>query len=297
MCCVGQHSFSTACQGMPSLQKQVVIVTGASSGIGEATVRRLVRAGAKVILTARRAERLAALCAEVDPAGGNALSVPGDVTQDADRRRIIAETHRRFGRIDALVNNAGYGYRGPVECAPVGTIRENFETNFFSLVALTQLVIPVMRAQGRGRIVNISSVAGCIARPMSSVYDATKHALEAVSAGLRGELAPFGLQVVVVRPGFILTEFPEASNRVSAQVLGEAEVYEPYARWFRARLQQVKRIAAPPDCIAQLVERALVAKHPKNYYSGPLHARLFLFLNWALPSRTIDWLLGLKKAE
>jgi NAD(P)-dependent dehydrogenase (short-subunit alcohol dehydrogenase family) len=282
---------------MPSMQKQVVIVTGASSGIGEATARRLVRAGANVVLTARRSEHLAALCAGIDPTGENAQFVPGDVTQEADRRRIVAETQRRFGRIDALVNNAGYGYRGPVECAPVGTIRENFETNVFSLVALTQLVIPIMRAQGRGRIVNISSVAGRIARPMSSVYDATKHALEAVSAGLRGELAPFGLQVVVVRPGFILTEFPEASDRASAQVSGDAGVYEPYARRFRAGLQKVRRLAAPPDHIARLVERALVAKHPKNYYSGPRHARLFLFLNWALPSRAIDRLMRLKKDE
>ncbi len=164
-------------------------------------------------------------------------------------------------------------------------------------MALSQLVMPVMRAQGQGRIVNISTVAGRVARPMSSVYDATKHALEALSAGMRGELAPFGVQVVVVRPGFIVTEFTEASDRVSTQVLGEGEVYEPYARWFRSRLKQAKRLAAPSDAIARLVEHALAAKQPKNYYSGPLHARLFLFLNWALPSRTADWLLRLKKAE
>ena len=190
---------------MPNLANQVVIVTGASAGIGEATARRLARGGAKVVITARRQDRLDALAREIDPTGANVLALAGDVTSDADRRKWVEATLAKFGRIDGLVNNAGYGTRGPVEMVPVDLVRKNYETNVFSLIALTQLVIPAMRAQGGGCIVNIGSVAGRIARPLSSIYDSTKHALEAVTDGLRGELKPFGIRVSLVRPGFITT--------------------------------------------------------------------------------------------
>src|SRR5258705_6660998 len=192
---------------MGKLDGQIVIVTGASAGIGEAASRRLAVEGATVVMTARRAERLEALKQEIESVGGRALAVVGDVTSAEDRERLVQETMRGFGRIDGLVNNAGYGQRGPIELVPGEGIRQNFETNLFSFIALTQLVIPIMRAQQSGRIVNVSSVAGRIARPLSSVYDATKHALEAISDGMRGELAPFGIKVIVVEPGFIITEF------------------------------------------------------------------------------------------
>ena len=135
---------------MRSLARQVVIVTGASSGIGEATARRLVRHGAHVVLTARRHERLARLARELDASGERVLPVGADITVAADRERLVASALHRFGRIDALVNNAGYGTRGPVECVPVDLLRRNFETNVFSLVALTQLVLPGMRERGDG---------------------------------------------------------------------------------------------------------------------------------------------------
>src|SRR5713226_1613636 len=192
---------------MGKLDGKIVTVTGASAGIGEATARKLAREGATVVLAARRADRLEALKQEIESTGGRALTVAGDITDAQDRARLVEETLRVFGHIDALVNNAGYGQRGPIELVPLDAIRQNFETNFFSLIGLTQLVIPVMRKQRSGRIVNVSSVAGRIARPLSSVYDSTKHALEAVSDGLRGELAQFGIQVAIVEPGFITTEF------------------------------------------------------------------------------------------
>jgi len=151
---------------MRSLADQVIIITGASSGIGEASARRLAERGARLVLTARRADRLEALARSIDPDGQRVLAVAGDVTVDADRRRVVDATLARFGRIDALVNNAGYGVRGPLELVPVELIRKNFETNVFSLIALTQLVAPHLRAQGHGRIVNIGSVAGKIARPL-----------------------------------------------------------------------------------------------------------------------------------
>src|SRR5262245_60495810 len=130
---------------MPSLAGQVVIITGASSGIGEAAARRLARAGAKVVISARRPDRLEALARAIDPSGANVLAVAGDVTSAADREKLVAATRQKFGRIDGLVNNAGYGTRGPVEIAPIELIRKNYETNVFSLIALTQLVLPEMR--------------------------------------------------------------------------------------------------------------------------------------------------------
>ena len=151
---------------MRSLADQVVIITGASSGLGEATARRLARGGAKLVISARRAERLEALARELDPSGQRVLAIAADVTDAAGRQRLVDGALQKFGRIDALVNNAGYGTRGPVELVPVELIRRNFETNLFSLIALTQLVIPHLRARGAGRIINIGSVAGRIARPL-----------------------------------------------------------------------------------------------------------------------------------
>ena len=278
---------------------RVVIVTGASSGIGEATARMLVREGANVVMTARRADRLDALKQEVAENGRVAV-VAGDITSENDRRHIVDETLKRFGRIDALVNNAGYGQRGPIEIVPVEKIRQNFETNLFSLIALTQLVIPIMREQGSGRIVNISSVAGKIARPLSSVYDATKHALEAISDGLRGELAPFGIKVVVVEPGFILTEFLNVANEEARPVIEQETPYSPYLRGFRDGYRRVLPIAGVPDDIATLVRKALTAKRPRNRYAAPRHAKLFLAMKRWLPEQLFDYFVtrqsGMRKA-
>ena len=223
------------------------------------------------------------------------LAVVADVTDDADRRRLINEALGKFGRIDALVNNAGYGTRGPLELVPVELIRRNFETNLFSLVALTQLVVPHLRERGSGRIVNIGSVAGRIARPLSSIYDSTKHALEAITDGLRGELAPFGVEVVLIRPGFILTEFVDTANRVSGPVIENAGPYAPYLGGFRAGYERMQKLAGRPDDIARLVEKALTARRPAPRYAAPVHAKLFLFLKWLLPARVLDWMVRLRK--
>jgi len=280
---------------MRPLNQQTILITGASSGIGEATARRLVRGGACVALAARRAERLAALCAEIDSAGKQTLVLAGDITVSADRRRWVEATLQRFGRIDGLVNNAGFGQRGPIEQVELAAIRRNFETNVFALLGMAQLVAPVMRAQGAGRIINMGSVAGRVARPMSSVYDATKHAVEAFTDGLRGELKPFGIDVVLVRPGFIMTEFMESADRVSVEAVSNPGVYAPFIESFKGGARKLRRIAGRPDAIARVVERALTARHPKTHYAAPRHAKVILFLKWALPVRVLDWLVRLRK--
>jgi len=280
---------------MRSLADQVVIITGASSGLGEATARRLARGGAKLVISARRAERLEALARELDPSGQRVLAIAADVTDAAGRQRLVDGALQKFGRIDALVNNAGYGTRGPVELVPVELIRRNFETNVFSLIALTQLVIPHLRRRGAGRIINIGSVAGRIARPLSAVYDSTKHALEAITDGLRGELAPFGIEVVLIRPGFILTEFVDAANTVSAPVIENPGPYAPYFESFRAVYQRAQKFAGRPDDIARLVERALTARRPAPRAAAPMHAKLLLFLKWLLPARVMDRIVRLRR--
>ena len=266
---------------MPNLSQQVIIVTGASSGIGEATARRL--------------DRRVALARELDPTGAKVLAVAGDVTKAVDRQALVDATLAKFGRIDGLVNNAGYGTRGPVELVPVELIRQNYETNIFSLIALTQLVLPAMRERGSGCIVNIGSVAGRIARPLSSIYDSTKHALEALTDGLRGELKPFGVRVTLVRPGFIVTEFIEAANAVSAGVLENAGPYAPYYKGYHAGTQKLRRFAGEPDDIARLVEQALASDNPAPRYNGPFHARIFLFLKWILPDRCLAYFVRLRR--
>jgi short-subunit dehydrogenase len=277
---------------MAKLDGQVVIVTGASAGIGEQVARKLASEGAQVVLAARRRERLDRLQQEIEASGGRALRVVTDITSAEDRKRLVQKTLEAFSRIDALINNAGYGQRGPIELVPVEDIRRNFETNLFSLIALTQLVIPIMREQGGGRIVNISSVAGRIARPFSSVYDATKHALEAISDGLRGELAPFGIKVIVIEPGFIITEFLEVANRVSQPVLENAGAYAPFLAGVNEGYKWAKTLAGTPDDIAKLVVRALTAKHPRIRYAAPGHARLALALKRLLPEKLFDRLLN-----
>jgi short-subunit dehydrogenase len=277
---------------MDKISGKVVIVTGASSGIGEASARMLAREGATVVITARRQERLDVLAREIESSGGRALAIAGDVTSSVDRERLVRETLSALGRIDALVNNAGFGQRGPIETVPVEKIRENFETNLFSLIALTQLVIPIMRRQGSGRIVNISSVAGKIARPLSSVYDATKHALEAVSDGLRGELALFGIKVVIVEPGFISTEFLEVANETSKSVIEADGPYAPLFAGFNAGYQRIRKLAGRPEDIGELVVKSLVVDRPRARYAAPRHARVFIALKRWVPERLFDYVLS-----
>jgi short-subunit dehydrogenase len=249
----------------------------------------LAREGAAVVLVARRKDRLESLKQQIEQAGGRALAVDADITSAEDRQRIVQQTMTAFGRIDALVNNAGYGQRGPIEIVPVEAIRQNFETNLFSLIALTQLVIPIMREQGSGRIVNISSVAGRVASPLSSVYDATKHALEAVSDGLRGELAPFGIKVVIIEPGFIITEFLGVAGEVSRDVM---EHDSPYAAAIAARnesMQRLRKMAGTPDEIAELIVKALTVAKPRARYAAPRHAQILIALKRWVPERLFDY--------
>jgi NADP-dependent 3-hydroxy acid dehydrogenase YdfG len=270
----------------------VVLLTGASSGIGEAIAVQLAERGCRVVGLARRAARLASLAARLGP--DRFVGVVGDVCEAEVRGRFVAAALERFGRIDVLINNAGWGLRGPLERVDLDAVRANYETNVFALLGLTQLALPHLR-EARGRVINIGSVAGRIARPLTSVYDSTKHAVEALTDGLRGELKPWGVHVALIRPGFIETEFVDAANAASSRSLDNLGPYAPYLAGHREKSTSLRRVAAGPDCIARLAAHAALAVYPKTHYAAPFHASLFLFLNWLLPRRIIDRVVRMVK--
>jgi short-subunit dehydrogenase len=273
---------------MITLKGQTAIITGASAGIGEATARMLADRGATVVITARRQERLDLLKQEIEKAGGRALAIAGDINSASDRLHLLQEAMKATGRIDALINNAGYGQRGPVELVSMDAIRQNFETNFFSVVDLTQQVIPIMRRQNSGRIINISSVAGKVSRPFAAIYSATKFALEAISDGMRLELAPFGIQVVVIEPGFITTEFSGTANKIAKPIIEQESPYKPFFSGSAEGDKQLRKMAGTPDDIARLVHLALTANNPKARYVAPRHAKLAIALKRWLPEKMYE---------
>lgn len=274
------------------MRGQVVIITGASAGIGHATALAFARQGARLVLAARRRDRLAALASQLANAGAKVIYHDFDITQEDGRRRLVTKALEEFGRIDVLINNAGFGYRSPVEVTPISEIRANFETNVFAPIALTQLVIPVMRKQRQGCVVNVSSVAGKIARPLSSIYDATKHAIEAFSDGLRGELAPFGIRLLVVEPGFVETEFTDVATRASLQYYENQTEYQSLLESLRVREARLRRFAASPDEIAQLIVKAVCDRSSRMRYVAPRFALLSLTLKRFLPERLFQRLIG-----
>jgi len=180
---------------------RTAIVTGASSGIGAATVTRLLSEGWTVYACARRTKLMAPLAAQ------GAITLELDVTQDDSMQAVVDTVLRQSTRIDALINNAGYGSYGALEDVPIKEGRQQFEVNVFGLARLTQLVLPTMRTQGAGRIVNITSIGGKIHEPLGSWYHATKFAVEGLSDCLRMEVKPFGIDVIVIQPGAIKTEW------------------------------------------------------------------------------------------
>lgn len=190
-----------------SLEGRVAVVTGASSGIGRATAERLAAEGARVILGARRADRLEAVVEGILCTGGVARAVPTDVTQPEQVERLIAEALNAFGRVDILVNNAGVGYFGPVESTGIDEARHLFDVNVMGTFYGIRAAVPVMRKQGGGHIINVSSIVGKRATPGNGVYSATKFAQVALSESLRLELQSANIRVSVICPVSTITEF------------------------------------------------------------------------------------------
>jgi NADP-dependent 3-hydroxy acid dehydrogenase YdfG len=190
------------------LSNQVVAVTGASSGIGEATALACARAGAMVALAARREDRIAALAERIAGEGGSALAVHTDVGREGQARAFIERTHAELGRLDVLVNNAGVMLLGPIAGASTEEWRRMIDANVYGVLYCTHAALPLMAAQGSGHIINVSSVAGRVARAGSGVYNLTKFGVGAFSEALRQEAVPMGVRVTLVEPGAVATELP-----------------------------------------------------------------------------------------
>lgn len=266
---------------------RAVLITGCSTGIGRATACRLAARGWPVYATARRPDAISDLAAH----GCRTLQL--DVTDEASMQHAVAAVEAAEGAVGALVNNAGYGAVGAVEEMPVDEARRQFETNVFGPMRLTQLVVPGMRRQGRGRIVNLSSVGGRITVPGGGVYHASKHALEALSDVLRFELAGFGIAVVVVEPGAVRTRWFDTATVGLAR---RTDRSSPYARFHAAVAHQLDTaqtgllacFAAEPEAAAHVVERAISSRRPRARYVVPFAARLFIASRRILPDRMWD---------
>ncbi|MDQ0474231.1 oxidoreductase [Labrys wisconsinensis] len=264
---------------------RTALVTGASSGIGEATAKALLADGYTVYAAARRLDRMAGLAAAgVRPI---ALDLIDDASMVAAVEKILGET----GRIDVLVNNAGYGSYGALEDVPLEEARRQFEVNLFGAARLCQLVLPAMRTQKGGRIVNVSSIGGKGGEPFGAWYHATKFALEGLSDSLRMELIPFGIDVIVIEPGAIRTEWGGIAHESMLRMSGDT-AYGPYARR-HARLHERAgtRMASPPEVVARIIARAVASKRPRTRYPAGGGARWILLIQRFLTDRMQDRLM------
>jgi NAD(P)-dependent dehydrogenase (short-subunit alcohol dehydrogenase family) len=265
---------------VPTNQKPVALVTGASSGMGKDFALRLVAEGYAVYAAARRVERMADLAA----AGCSVLAL--DVTDDASMVAAMDRILREQGRIDVLINNAGYGQFGALEDVPMNEGRRQLETNLIGPARLIQLALPPMRAQRYGRIFNISSIGGKLATPLGGWYHASKFALEGYSDSLRNEVARFGIDVVVIEPGGIDTEWGGIASDEAERYSGQG-AYADFVAKFRKRQAQLGKYP-PPKIITDLIVKALKAKRPATRYHGGKLAGPLLFLRSVLTDRMFD---------
>jgi NADP-dependent 3-hydroxy acid dehydrogenase YdfG len=260
------------------------LVTGCSTGIGRATAVALHEAGFPVYATARRPETLDALAA----LGIRVLAL--DVTDEASMRAAVAEVESEHGAVGVLVNNAGYALQGPVEEATSEDIVRQFDTNVFGLVRLTQLVLPGMRRQRSGRVVNVGSMGGRFTLPGGGFYHATKHAIEAVSDALRLEVAGFGVQVVLIQPGAVRTAFGETAVASIDPAPGPYATFrrELADRYRAAYADRRGTLVISADDVAATVVRAVRARRPRPRYAVGVMARGLTGLRRVLPDQAWD---------
>jgi NAD(P)-dependent dehydrogenase (short-subunit alcohol dehydrogenase family) len=268
---------------------KAVLITGCSSGIGKATAERLNADGWTVYATARRPETLT----ELERAGCRILAL--DVTDEGSMRAAVDAVSQAEGAVGVLVNNAGYSQSGAVESVPMEDVRRQFETNVFGLLRLSQLVLPGMRAQRSGKIVNLSSMGGRLTFPGGGLYHATKYAVEALSDALRFEVRGFGIDVILIEPGLIVTRFGETA---SASV-GASDDAGPYTEFNRSVAELTEgaykgpmaKLGGPPEAVAATIAKALAAKRPKARYPVTASAHLMINQRRLVPDRAWDLMM------
>ncbi|MDX1409327.1 MAG: oxidoreductase, partial [Saprospiraceae bacterium] len=254
--------------------RQVVLITGATSGNGKATALHLLRERHIVYGAARRTEQMD----ELVEAGGHALRM--DVTNEEEITAGVQQIIKEQGRIDVLVNNAGYALYGAVEDVPLEEAQRQFDVNLYGVARVTRAVLPQMRTQHDGKIINVSSMGGRIYTPLGAWYHASKHALEGWSDCLRLELKAFKIDVIIIEPGLIATEFGDVMTEPMLKYSGDG----PYAKWANAVAQateatyEKESASSPPLVIAKTIHKAIDSKKPKTRYAAGKMARPLLLV-------------------
>ena len=271
---------------MPDVSK-AVLITGCSTGIGRATAERLAAGDWKVYATARRLESIADLAAK----GCETLAL--DVTDEASMEAAVKHVEEAEGAVGVLINNAGYSQSGAVETVPMDEVRRQFETNVFGLVRMCQLVLPGMRRQRWGRIVNLSSMGGRLVFPGGGLYHGTKYAVEAISDALRFEVRDFGVDVILIEPGLIKTEFGETAAKGTGDGGDYAAFNDAVAKATAGAYEgPTMKLGGGPDDVARKIEKALGARRPKARYPVTASARILLTQRALLPDRGWDLFVG-----
>lgn len=261
------------------MSKKVILVTGASSGFGSGTVKALLKKGYIVYASARRIERMK----ELEEKG--AILLPMDITKQEEIETGIKRIIEKSGRIDGLVNSAGYGGYGAVECVTMEEAHKQFDVNVFGLVMVTKAALPYLRKNG-GNIVNISSGAGFSTFPMGGWYSASKHAVEALSDALRCEVERFGVHVSLIEPGSVKTEFMDVAMR-QFDTVEHGEVYKKQAEGFKSSFVKSYENAPTEEVVTQAIVAAITSKQPKIRYRVA-GAGMIAFMKRWLPDRVFD---------
>src|SRR5713101_8134184 len=273
------------------VELKTVLITGGTDGLGRAAALLLAEQGYRVFAAGRSSEKRAALDQIARERGLPLETVEMDVCDDASVARALAEVHSKAGPLDVLVNNAGIGYFATMEEIRMDHLRQQFETNFFGVVRVTQAVLPEMRERRRGRILNMSSAAGKVALPLFGPYSGSKFALEGMSDALRLEVYPFGIDVVLIEPGYIRTGFQAISAELSSSYAA-AERNSPYGKLyaaFRRATQEARNRSryTPEDC-ARVALRAVEDHPPRPRYTVTRVARVASWAKRLLPDRLLD---------
>lgn len=262
---------------------QVALITGASSGIGKDIAKQLIKDGLKVYVAARRLEKMDDLKA----LGAHPIKM--DITKEEDIQNVLSIISKNGKGIDILVNNAGYAIYGAVEDTTMEDARRQFDVNLFGLARLTQLAIPYMREKKAGKIINMSSMGGKVYTPLGAWYHATKHALEGWSDCLRIELAQFGIHVVIIEPGAIVTEFGDVMTAPMLKRSGNT-AYSKMAQALARSTEEeyTKGGGSSPSVISNLVSKAVKAKRPKTRYVAGKYAKPMMFIRKYFGDRIFD---------
>jgi len=267
---------------------KAVLITGCSSGIGRATAERLAQGDWPVYATARRLDSIA----DLEEKGCRLLAL--DVCDEQSMAAAVTAVETEHGAVGVLVNNAGYSQSGAVESVPMDQVRRQFETNVFGLLRLTQLVLPGMRRQRWGRVVNLSSMGGRLTFPGGGIYHASKHAVEALGDALRFEVRGFGIDVVTIEPGLIRTEFGEtavgslAAPQSNGGPYGEFNAAVGKATAEAYDSGPLSKLGAGPDAVARTIERAIKSRRPRARYRVTASAKLLLTQRRMMPDRAWD---------